>query len=275
MSKFYSALALSSILLVFSNCSSFYQAAQTPTPIVKQKGDANIFISMNEAQLAYAITDNIGVMATGHLSKQKQSFFSDTAGVIAKLLDNQLESIEARGYLSYQFGGFYFQELDATKSLQAGLLAGYYQPSMMIEVERGLFKKNTDENLAYKCFKGDLFLNYVHSTKYVDFITSLKFTGLQYNDKMYTEPLVAKQLGKIDGWKQPEMTAPYFFVEPSVTVQYGFSNLKFRVQAFMSQALNDNQFSKSQAGATMGLNYQFGTMPKKEDKYKKKKKKTA
>jgi hypothetical protein len=266
MTNYYSALSLGFALLFFSNCSSFYQSMPTPTPIVKQKGDANIFISLTDVQLAYAITDNIGLLATGHLDNQKRSFFSDTAGVIAKLLDNRLESIEPKGYHAYQFGGFYFTELDHTKSLQAGLLFGAYRPSMMIEVDRGLFKKNTDENLGYNCLKGDVFLNYVHASKYVDFITSLKFVGIQYQEHRYTEPLVMKQLGKIPDYQQPTLKATYFFVEPSVAVQYGFANLKMRFQAFMSQTLDNNSFSKSQAGMALGVNYQFSTQKKKEKK---------
>jgi hypothetical protein len=256
------ALYLGCLLFFFSHCSTFYQSAPTPTPIVKQTGDANIYVSLTDAQLAYAITDNIGVVAVGHLDNRKRSFFSDTSGVIAKLLDDKLERIEAKGYHTYQLGGFYFCELDPTKSLQAGLMLGTYKPSVIIEVDRGLFKKNTDEYLAYKCLKGDVFLNYVHSSKYIDFITSLKFVGIQYKAHDYTEPLVMKQLGKMTADQQPILKSMYFFVEPSLSIQYGFDHFKLRLQTFLSQALDDNKFSKNQMGASLGLNYQFSTQKK-------------
>jgi hypothetical protein len=254
-------LALFSLIFC-SSCASFYQAAPVPTPILKDKGDANVFISLKDAQLAYAITDHFGVTVSGHLDKHGQSLFSDTSGVISKLLDNSLENIESRGYRSIQGGVTYFQKLDETKSFQVGVVAGTYEPSVVIKVNRGLFKKATDENLGYKCLKSDLYVSYVHATKYLDFITSVKLTGIQYNNIVYSEPLVMKELNKMPANNYPTLKTQYFFVEPSATIQYGFDNFKFHVQGFFSQALNDHAFVKSQMGVSWGLNYQFNVAKK-------------
>ncbi|MDZ7879447.1 MAG: hypothetical protein U5L45_17340 [Saprospiraceae bacterium] len=246
-----------------SSCASFYQPAPALTPILKNKGDANAFISLKDAQLAYALTDHIGVTLSGHYDTRKQSFFSDTAGVIAKLLDNKLENIESKGFKSLQGGVTYFQELDHTKSVQVGVVVGTYNPSMMISVNRGLFKKSTDENLAYKCMKTDMYLNFVHSSKYVNFITSIKMTGIQYNNIVYSEPLVMKELNKMTANQYPTLKTNYFLIEPSATLQYGFDNFKFHMQGFLSQPLKENVFAKMQMGVVWGLNYEFNVGGKK------------
>ena len=252
-----SFIFLGCALIFLSGCRAFYQSAPVPTPILKEKGDGNVFISLKDAQLAYGITDHIGVIVSGHLDKNNSSLFSDTSGVVAKLLDNAYEDVESKGYKALQGGAIYFQQLDLTKSFQVGLVGGIYQPSMMIKVNRGLFKKSTDEAMLYKCLKADLFLNFVHTSKYIDFITSVKLSGIQYNELIYSEPLVQKELNKMTLDKYPTLKTQYFFVEPSATVQYGFDNFKFHVQGFFSQPLKDKTFAKPQVGVSWGLNYQF------------------
>jgi hypothetical protein len=256
MTNKYSFLCLVALIFL-SSCASFYQPTPVLTPILRDKGDANAFISLKDAQLAYAVTDHIGVIVSGHLDKNLHSLFSDTTGTISKLLDNTLEDVESKGSRSLQGGVTYFQQLDDTKSLQVGIIAGTYSPSMMIKVNRGLFKKDTDEDFKYKGIKANLYLNFVHSSKYIDFITSVNMSGIQYNDIVYTEPLVMKELGKRAPNKYPTLKTHYFFIEPSVTIQYGFENFKFRVQGFFSQPLQSAVFGKSQLGVSWGLTYQF------------------
>jgi hypothetical protein len=248
---------LSLTLITLSSCRAFYQSTPAPTPILREKGDGNIFLSLNDVQLAYAVTPHIGVIATGHWDKKGQSLFSDTSGVISKLLDNTLENVESKGYRAMQAGALFIQKLDMTKSFQVGMEAGIYQPSMMISVNRGFLRKSTDEDLMYKCLKADMFLNFVHTSKYVDFITTLKVVGTQYDDVVYSEPLVIKELGKMKAYQYPTLNTRYFFVEPSATIQYGYENFKFRMQGFYSKPLADNTFAKDQFGISWGLNYQF------------------
>lgn len=253
-------------LIFLSSCRAFYQPAPAPTPILRDKGDSNIYLSLHDAQVAYAITKNIGVTVSGHLDNRQKSLFSDTSGLIASTFDNRLEDIEPKGYHSLQGGAIFFHVLDDSKSLQAGITGGYYQPSMMIKVNRGLFKKDTDEDLKFKCIKSDLFVNYAHSSRYLDFITSIRVTGIQYNEMMYSEPLVGKELKKMDINQYPNLKSKYFFLEPSVTLRYGFENLKFNVQAFYSESLSDIKWGGGEMGLTWGLNYQFAIGKKKEMK---------
>jgi hypothetical protein len=250
-------------LISLSSCASFYLPTPTPTPILLGKGDANVFISPKDAQLAYAVSDHFGVTLSGHLDKNLHSLFSDTTGTIAKLLDNKLENVESKGSRSIQGGVSFIHRLDHTKSVQVGVIAGTYSPSMMIKVNRGLFKKNTDEDFKYTGTKANLYLNFVHSSKYVDFITTVNMSSIQYNDIVYTEPLVMKELGKMTPDKYPTLKSRYFFIEPSATIQYGFENFKFRLQGFFSQPMQDKVFGKSQTGVSMGLNYQFNVAKKK------------
>jgi hypothetical protein len=250
-------------LIFLSSCASFYLPTPTPTPILRDKGDANVFISLKDAQLAYAVSDHIGVTLSGHLDKSLHSLFSDTSGTIAKLLDNKLENVESKGSRSLQGGVSFFQRLDHTKSVQVGVIAGTYSPSMIIKVNRGLFKKSTDEDFKYTGTKANLYLNFVHSSKYIDFITTINMTGIQYNDIVYTEPLVMKELGKMTPNKYPALKSRYFFIEPSATIQYGFDNFKFRLQGFFSQPLQSQVFAKPQTGVSMGLSYQFNVAKKK------------
>ena len=252
----------------FSGCCTFYQSAPSITPILREKGDGNIFLSLKDAQVAYAVTEHLGIVGSVHFDNKLQSFFSDTAGIISTLLKNNLENIKSKGFKSYQIGAVYFQKLDHTKSVQAGFTAGSYAPAMMITVNRGLFKKNTDEDLAYKCMKTDLYLNFVHSSKYVDFITSVKLTGIKYNSAVYSEPLVMKELGKMTANEYPTIGTRYFFLEPSATIQYGFDQFKFRMQGFLSQPLKENAFAKSQVGVSLGLNYQFNLASKTKQRAK-------
>jgi hypothetical protein len=246
-------------LIFFSSCRAFYQSAPVPTPVLREKGDGDIFLSLHDLQASYAITKNIGISVSGHLDNRKKSIFSDTSGVLASIFDNSLENLEPKGYHSLQGGAIFFHPLDATKSAQVGIMSGIYQPSMMIEVSRGLFKKNTDESLKYKCIKSDFFLNFIHSSKYIDLITSLKLTGIQYNEMVYTEPLVAKELKKMDINQYPTLKSTYFFIEPSATLRYGFDNFKFNVQAFYSESLSDIRWGSGQMGIAWGINYQFNT----------------
>jgi hypothetical protein len=249
-------------LIFLSSCASFYQPTPVLTPILRDKGDANVFISPKDAQLAYAVTDHIGITLSGHLDKNLHSLFSDTTGTLSKLLDSKLEAVESKGSRSLQGGVSFFQQLDHTKSVQVGMVAGTYSPSMMIKVSRGLFKKSTDEDFKYTGVKANLYFNFVHSSKYVDFITSINMSGIQYNDIVYTEPLVMKELGKMTPNKYPTLKSRYFFIEPSATVQYGFENFKFRIQGFFSQPLQSQVFGKSQTGVSLGLNYQFSVAKK-------------
>ncbi len=125
-----------------------------------------------------------------------------------------------------------------------------------------MFKKDTDEDFQYKGVKANLYLNFVHSSKYIDFITSINMSRIQYNDIVYSEPLVMKELGKMTPDKYPTLKTPYFFIEPSATIQYGYENFKFRMQGFLSQPLQNRVFGKSQLGVSWGLNYQFNVAKK-------------
>ena len=87
-----------------SSCRTFYQSAPSLTPILREKGDGNIFLSLKDAQLAYAVTEHLGIVGSVHFDNKLQSLFSDTTGTIAKLLDNNLENIESKGFKSYQYG---------------------------------------------------------------------------------------------------------------------------------------------------------------------------
>ena len=106
------------------------------------------------------------------------------------------------------------------------------------------------------------------TNKYLDFITSVKLTGIKYNSAVYSEPLVMKELGKMTANEYPTIGTRYFFLEPSATIQYGFDQFKFRMQGFLSQPLKENAFAKSQVGVSLGLNYQFNLASKTKQRAK-------
>jgi hypothetical protein len=201
-------LFLVSAILMVVSCSPEYLPNTINTPLFEDKGEiqANVGqgISGTDAQLAYAVTDHIGVMANTSFRSQtsdttdnyhKHNFFEFGAGYYSSVSDNTVFSI---------YGGY---GLGAVKSY----------------TENNLIDNNTTDADLSRIF---IQPSFGVSTNYFDasIASRLVLIDVDYNDEILNES---------SGY-QP-------VVEPVITTRFGFKNVKFVSQAGLAIPFNNNK----------------------------------
>ena len=201
-------VAGSIIMLITFSCSPEYLPNMASTPLFEDKGEiqANIGagISGIDAQLAYAVTDHIGVMSNTSFQKQtsdttddfhRHNFVEFGAGYYTNISDRATVSV----YGGYGFGDVKSKvdnNLIDNDVTDADFNRFFLQPSI------GVTTRHFDASLAPR----------------------LVFVDVDYNEEV---------LNEAEGYHP--------IIEPVITTRFGFENVKFITQAGLSLPLNSKK----------------------------------
>jgi opacity protein-like surface antigen len=226
---------LISLVFVTFSCSPEYLPNKVNTPLFEDKGEIQGSISRGisgtDAQLAYAVTDHIGVMANTSFRSQtsdttdnfhKHNFVEFGAGYYSNVTDNAVFSI---------YGGYGFGDVKSY-------------------TENNLVDDNTTNADLHRIF---IQPSFGVTTDYFDASIAPRFVLM---DAKYNE----KALNESSGYHP--------IIEPVVTTRFGFKNVKFITQAGLSIPFKGEKldFDIQPFIFSVGLHLNFDLITKDESK---------
>jgi hypothetical protein len=220
------------ILLLFfillSGCGAVYYVPNTQNvPVIKEKGQTNLSLATNasestdgfELQGAYGLTDKIAVqLNTDWVSSSDGS--STGSGHLVELGVGYYKNLSKH----FVFETYGLMGLGSTK------YADNYNNNSQ-EIKTNFFRLAVQPSISY-------------SSKY--FIASLsgRFANLNYNSvsgNYYTDADYLKANNS------------FWLLEPALTLQAGFENVKLQLQFQISENLTDSNFSQDYSLVSLGL----------------------
>lgn len=213
-----------------SSCRTVYTPNTVHNPLLQEKGEFKGLIAPNNLQAAYAITDNIGVMANGYYN----SFTSDD-----KDFHNKGKALE--------LGVGYFNK--SPNNIVYELYAG-----------AGRFNVAMDEASGTKNFKADATKLFIQPgigwvNPYVEVGLAPRFSMISYDSP------------EISGYTAQEQDSYYFgtlatkshlFLEPAITVRGGYKWIKLQLQYGRAFKLSKNQLNYDDDIGSVGLVFNVG-----------------
>jgi hypothetical protein len=208
---------------VFTGCKpNAYLPNTIHTPLLKEKGEVRATINLSNLQLAYAITDHIGVMANGQYSTMSQS--TTSGNIVDEDISKQMLGEIGVGYFKplgeyavfevYGGGGYGNVSIN-TKS--TGLVTGDFERTFTAPVSKIFIQPSI--GLTNETF---------------DIAFTPRLTGMNYGER------------KLDGFPTNEfdrdnilvsdglysLKGMHMFFEPGVTFRVGIKWVKFQIQGF-------------------------------------------
>lgn len=242
MKKFYLFAVLAGSLALPS-CKIMYAPNAQNVPLMQEKGEIRANIGVSNYQAAYAVTENIGVMANGQFKKTDWSIGSD--------LDK--ESFISKKWLG-EVGAGYFKKLGEHGVMEAYTGLGYGSVTFD-RTSTNTDTMGTSTNLL-STYNANTFKLFVQpaigvSSEYADYAFSMRFVGLKFNNidtTGYTpQDLIEEDIADIED--------PFFaFLEPAVTVRVGWKYVKFHTQLIYSLKLSEAQLNYNPFNINVGVN---------------------
>lgn len=207
------------------SCNIMYSPSMQNVPLLQEKHEVAATVGLNDLQGAFAVTDHFGVMLNGYFNNGTTSYtdpytWSSTerksahveagAGVFKKLNDNStVEIFGGGGYGNSSIKELFRDSLNAIPSLRnsysANLIRFFIQPAIGYTVE------NFDVAFSTRI----LFQKYTDPSIYGYSPVDL------YDNKL------------LDLDKQV-----FAFIEPAITMRFGYKYIKFHAQAILSYKYN-------------------------------------
>jgi len=191
-------------------------------PLLKEKNEIRATINFNNVQLAYALTDNIGLMANAQFSSMSQSSTSGTIvdediskQTLGEIGVGYFKPLGENGVFEVYGGGGYGNVSINTKS--TGLVTGDFERTFTAPVSKFFIQPSIG-------FTNETF----------DIAFTPRLTGINYGDR------------KLDGYPVDELTKDrvlladglntlkglHMFFEPGVTFRVGIKWVKIQTQIF-------------------------------------------
>lgn len=212
-----------------NSCKTVYEPNAINTPLMNNHGEFRAYVDPSNVQLAYAVTDHIGIMANG---------FRVTAQT-----DNN--SINGRGGM-VEFGLGYFRPAN-------GFIFETYAGGGMGKVR---FSENRQENntTVTRNFSADgmrFFIqpSFGYSGRFFEAALTPRFCMGKYSNVQTNYTQQEQVDGKFYNVNQPL----WAFLEPALTVRGGYKWIKLQAQFGFSQKLNSQQLSYKSSFVNVGL----------------------
>lgn len=249
-------------VLAFASCSRqvhTYVPNQANVPLLKEKNEFKGNVSFTNWQGAYAITDNIGVMASGQYVWRNMFYDRDSDGDY--LLDPHV-----RGGLVEGGVGF-FKPIGTSKRAIFDVYAGYGNGSFKT-VDNGFqydsIQGNPDYLLRTKFHKFFVQPSFGLSHKVVEAAFSTRFSVVRFYDQTMGSKVFEDNENRRENFMRLSDKAIPFF-EPTFTVRVGYRYVKWQAQLLFSVPINDETYTGYEVGdffqpvsLTMGVSLNFG-----------------
>lgn len=214
------------ICVTFAGCSAVYYVPNTQNvPVIKEKGQTNLSVILNESestngfelQGAYGLTDKIALqLNTDWVSSSESS--SNGSGHLIELGAGYYKNLSKR-FVFETYGLLGFGSLKYEDN--------YNSPQ---EIKANFFRFGLQPSISF-------------SSKY--FIASLsgRLANLNYNS-------VSGNYYDVDYLKANNS---FWLIEPALTLQGGFEDVKLQLQFQISENLTDTYFSQDYSLVSLGL----------------------
>lgn len=223
MKKFHALFAIAGFALFTQSCKIMYTPNMQNVPLFKEKNEVRATIGYTNYQAAYAVTDNIGIMANAQYDKSNWEFTSGSYGY----------KYESKEFL-VEGGAGYFMPLG-----ESGVFEAYGGGG----IGSNSFNRNYSDTAStiifdnYSTSKARFFVqpSIGMTNKNIDFAFSTRVVGLKFNN--ITSTGYTQEELKIDNLT--DLDKPLFlFFEPALTFRVGWNYVKFHTQAIMSLKMN-------------------------------------
>ncbi len=207
-------------------------------PLMKEKNDLKATISLEDAQFAYAVTENIGVMANAFYKKSDwtitsgslenkylstRTLFEGGLGYYKPLSEKSVFETYAgggMGHVQYNYDLYDGGSLDESNEYGANITRFFVQPAIGVQ----------EENVGYAF--------------------SARFAGVSFSDPEIVNYTVAElEEENIDDISSDL----YMFIEPCVTIRAGFEYLQFQAQLYYNYKITNTVLNHRKLGLNFGV----------------------
>ncbi len=220
--------------LAITSCKSVYHPNAVNTPLFNNEGEVRVNIDPANVQLAYAVTDNAGVMLNGFRVKENSddNRIQGKGGLVELGLGcyKRTRPFVFEAYLGAGLGTVHFNEtrqedgVNKTYSFDANASRYFIQPSV------GITTRFFDLAFTPRCVAGQYF------NVRTNYSAKDQIDGKFYN--------VGRPL--------------WMFVEPAITARAGYKWVKLQVQYGWSHKLNPEPLSYKDSFFNIGLSFNLG-----------------
>lgn len=228
------------MVLAFASCSRqvhTYVPNQANVPLLKEKNEFKANISLTNWQAAYAVSDNIAIMANGQYVWRNLMFNGDDDDDDDLLLDPYV-----RGGLVEGAVGF-FKAVDSRKRAVFDVYAGYGNGAFKTLDNSGdSVRGNTDYQIRTRFHKFFIQPSFGLSHKVVEAAFSSRFSVVRFYDQtMGSKAFLDNPNRRENFMRLSDKAIPFF--EPTFTVRVGYRYVKWHAQLLISVPINDEKYS--------------------------------
>lgn len=236
-----SVLGVVLIAALLQSCNTAYVPNTVNVPLMRNAGEARLYADLKlNVQASYAITDNIGVMASGHFVTER-THENDSGRIISNGSGRQFEA--GIGY-SHPL----VRDVIVTGDLVGELYAGVGFGSLTLN--------NLDDNKSYEVSGTKFFVqpSLGLSHRYLEVAFTPRFVGV-----LYSEPTTLYTDAELNQKELPDRTGPmHWFAEPAITVRAGIQEVKAQFQIGQSFKLTSTPLAHEKLILTLGIQVQLG-----------------
>lgn len=227
--------------VLLQSCNTAYVPNTVNVPLMRNQGEVRIYADpMINVQASYAITDNIGVMASGHIVVERTND-SDAGLTIQNGSGSQFEA--GIGYATV-----IKRNIIISGDMMADVFAGAGFGSLKLN--------NLTDNKAYEVSATKLFIqpSVGFSHRFVEVAFTPRIVGL-----MYGEPTSGYTDAELNLKELPDRSKPmHWFVEPTITVRGGIQEVKLQFQIGQSFKLTSTPLAHESLILTIGASINLG-----------------
>ena len=229
-------------IIVASGCRTVYESNTLNMPMMEKKGDFRGTLDLNNLQLSYAATSNIGIMANGF-------YKSSSAGD-----DDSASDIEGSGLFG-EFGVGYFIRPEPNIVVEA--FAGFGAGN--VEVQENDRSATITAIKQLKASVNRFFVQpgVAYTSNYFDIGFAPRISVVGYGTPE-TNNYSASEIEEY----YPELDkTTWIFLEPAITIRAGYQAIKGQFQIGRTFKLSSGNINHREDFANIGISIGLGSMP--------------
>ncbi len=210
MNKLLSLIRLGCVLALCQSCRTAYTPNALNVPLMQERGEIKLMVSPNNYQGAYAVTDNIAIIANGRVATSTTS--TSVNGTASDSFDAKNSVFEAGiGYYGHTGRGFTYEVYGGGGVTQVGFHGT--GPSVGKNYDVSGMKFFVQPNIGF-------------TSQGFDIAFSTRLSGLQFGTATGNYSLAEQKANELDKLG----AATHLFLEPAITLRGGYKYVKLQLQ---------------------------------------------
>lgn len=224
--KYFCFLLLSMTMMVLTGCKVMYIPNVENVPLLKEKMEFRGNFGLQNYQVAFAPTNHLGIMSNAYVRKRDWEPSMGDSSTYKYKYSTSNTLVEA--------GSGYFTKLGEDGIFES--YAGGGGGSMFFDWTT--FKN--DSQIAHRQFKTNYTKVFIQpaiglSMNNIDFAFSVRWTGIKFST---SDTLRYTNLA-LENMQINDLSKPFYsFIEPALTLRFGFKYVKFQMQTLLSLKTN-------------------------------------